>query len=142
MSMDKGSELILAEILKKSPEKIDQFDLDFLVARRGYLSDAQCEAYGVNEEVARKEREAAKALENSQEEEAPAEITTYTMPQLLKAAEEKGVQVPEDATREEVIALLQGKPAEESADAPAPVASKPKAKTTAKKTASKPKAKK
>lgn len=141
MSMDKGSELILAEILKKSPEVIDQFDLDFLVARRDYLSDAQREAYGVDEEVARKEREAAKALEKVKEEEAPIDIASYTMPQLLKAAEDKGVEVPEDSTREEVIAILKGEPVEKAADAPAPVA-KPKAKTAAKKTTAKPKAKK
>jgi hypothetical protein len=90
--MDKGSELILAEILKKTQGEITDYDRQFLRARRSYVSTAELERLGVT-------------LEEEVKAEKP--LSQMNKGELLAKAAEMGVQVPDGATtNKEIVALL------------------------------------
>jgi len=122
--MDKGSELILDLILKKSEGQVTEEDRAFLRARRGYVPEGELKRLGILDEEAPVNAGVATAPVTT-EPVAPA-VTAPVAPaapvvaqsaaakpvsqmnkeELLALAASRGVAVPEGATNAQLKALL------------------------------------
>lgn len=121
--MDKGSELILDLILKKSEGQVTEEDRAFLRARRGYVTEGELKRLGILDEEA--PVSAGVATAPVTEPVAPAvsapvapvsPVVTETVAskpvsqmnkeELLALAVSRGVAVPEGATNAQLKALL------------------------------------
>lgn len=124
--MDKGSELILDLILKKSEGQVTEEDRMFLRARRGYVPEGELKRLGILDEEAPVSAgvatapvttepvapavvpEVAVAAPAAPVTETPASkpVSQMNKEELLALAASRGVAVPEGATNAQLKALL------------------------------------
>lgn len=121
--MDKGSELILELILKKSEGQVTEEDRAFLRARRGYVPEGELKRLGILDDEA--PVSAGEATAPVTEPVAPAvsapvtpvapvatepaatkPVSQMNKEELLALAASRGVTVPEGATNAQLKALL------------------------------------
>lgn len=122
MSMDKGSELILDLILKKSEGQITEEDRIFLRARRSYVPESELRRLGafVEEPVPVSASEASAPVVTepvapvvtapvapvAEETASEKPVAKMNKEELLALAVSRGVAVPEGATNAQLKALL------------------------------------
>lgn len=121
--MDKGSELILELILKKSEGQITEEDRAFLRARRGYVPEGELKRLGIldgevpigaGEATAPVTEPVAPAVSApvapvapvATEPAAAKPVSQMNKEELLALAASRGVAVPEGATNAQLKALL------------------------------------
>jgi len=123
--MDKGSELILDLILKKSEGQVTEEDRAFLRARRGYVPEGELKRLGILDDEAPVSAgeatapvtepvapavvpEVAVAAPVAPVAETPASkpVSQMNKEELLALAASRGVAVPEGATNAQLKALL------------------------------------
>lgn len=104
--LDKGSELILELILAKTAGTLTEEDVNFLVARRSYVTRQQFELLGIDLDAELARRSGVKQEEKREVETEKKPLSKMTKAELLEEAKTRGVTVAEDATNDEIREAL------------------------------------
>lgn len=104
--MDQGSKMILDLILAKTPGQITEEDVNFLLARRSYVSSQDFERLGLSlpELLAKRDGGSPKVETGEQAEKKP--LSKMNKEELIAEAASRGIAVPEGATNEAMRSLL------------------------------------